>query len=280
MLLTMMMTGVRWVVVSTTPCDINGPRFAWREAGHGAPPLVLLHGLGGSRISWEPQLAALADRARVVAWDAPGYGAAPSLPGAVTFAALADAVVSLADELGADAFHLAGISFGGMIAQHLAIRHPARVLSLTLLATSPKFGLDGTSPDEWRAARLAPLDAGHEPVEFADRVLAGIAGPHITATARAGQRAAMARVTGDALRRSIDCLVTHDTRHLLGTIDVPTRVLVGALDEETPPDYSRQLAALIPQAQLDVIDGAGHLLNVEASDAVNAALAEQLAVRS
>ncbi len=264
--------------MSTTPRDIDGPRFAWREAGRGAHPLVLLHGLGGSRISWEPQLGVLAERTRVVAWDAPGYGAAPGLGGVVTFAALADAVVGLADELDADAFHLAGISFGGMIGQHVAIRYPARLLSLTLLATSAKFGLDGTSPHEWRAARLAPLDAGQEPTDFAERVLAGLAGPHITANALAGQRAAMARVAGSALRRSIDCLVTHDTRHLLGTIDVPTRVLVGALDEETPPDYARQLAALIPRARLDVVDGAGHLLNVEAPDAVNATLAEQLTV--
>ena len=150
------------------------------------------------------------------------------------------------------------------------------MLSLTLLATSPAFGLDGTKPDEWRAARLAPLDAGLEPADFADDVLGAIAGPHISAEAMAGQRAAMARVSGAALRRSIDCLVTHDSRALLPTIDAPTMCAVGELDEETPVAYAFALADLIPHARLVVIPQAGHLLNVEAPDAVNRLLHEHV----
>ena len=255
--------------------DVNGERFAWREAGSGTV-LALLHGLGGSRLSWEAQLAGLADRHRVVAWDMPGYGASRPLDGAVTFTALADAVIDFLDAIGAPTAHLAGISFGGMIAQYVAARHPSRVLSLSLLSTSPAFGLDGTKPDEWRAARLAPLDAGREPVDFADDVLAAIAGPHISAAAMAGQRAAMARVTGSALRASIDCLVTHDSTALLPTIAAPTVCMVGDLDDETPVAYGFTLADLIPNARLTVIPMAGHLLNVEAPDAVNRLLAEQM----
>jgi 3-oxoadipate enol-lactonase len=255
--------------------DVNGARFAWREAGAG-PVLALLHGLGGSRLSWEPQLAGLADRHRVVAWDMPGYGASRPLDGAVTFAALADAVIDFLDTIGAEAAHLAGISFGGMIAQYVAARHPSRVLSLSLLSTSPAFGLDGTKPDEWRAARLAPLDAGREPAEFAGDVLAAIAGPHISAAAMAGQQAAMARVAGSALRASIECLVTHDSTALLPMIAAPTLCMVGDLDEETPVAYGFALADLIPNARLTVIPMAGHLLNVEAPDAVNRLLEEQM----
>ena len=259
----------------STASDVDGQRFAWREAGAG-PVLVLLHGLGGSRLSWEPQLAGLADGHRVVAWDMPGYGASRPLDGAVTFTALADAVIDFLDAVGAPAAHLAGISFGGMIAQYVAARHPSRVLSLTLLSTSPAFGLDGTKPDEWRAARLAPLDAGREPVDFADDVLTAIAGPHISAAALAGQRAAMARVGGSALRASIECLVTHDSTALLPTIAAPTVCMVGDLDEETPVAYGFALADLIPNARLTVVPMAGHLLNVEAPDAVNRLLEEQM----
>ena len=259
----------------STASDVDGQRFAWREAGAG-PVLVLLHGLGGSRLSWEPQLAGLADGHRVVAWDMPGYGASRPLDGAVTFTALADAVIDFLDAIGAPAAHLAGISFGGMIAQYVAARHPSRVLSLTLLSTSPAFGLDGTKPDEWRAARLAPLDAGREPVDFADDVLTAIAGPHISAAALAGQRAAMARVGGSALRASIECLVTHDSTALLPTIAAPTVCMVGDLDEETPVAYGFALADLIPNARLTVVPMAGHLLNVEAPDAVNRLLEEQM----
>jgi len=256
--------------------DVDGPQFAWREQGEG-PLVMLLHGLGGSRLSWEPQLAALSGGHRVVAWDLPGYGASAPLPPPATFAALAQAAADLVAELGDTSAHVVGISMGGMIAQYLAAWHPQRVDSLTLLSTSPAFGLDGTAPDDWRAARLAPLDAGMEPSEFAHRVLRSIAGPHIADDALAQQRAAMSRISAAALRTSIDCLVTHDSRSLLPAVTAPTLCLVGELDEETPPSYSRQLVDLLPNGALRVIAGAGHLLNAEAPDTVNELIAAHIA---
>ena len=237
---------------------------------------MLLHGLSGSCLSWEPQLTDLADEWRVVAWDQPGYGASAPLDAPPTFGALADAVVELLDDLGAEQAHLVGLSFGGMVAQYTALAHPERLVSLSLLSTSPAFGLDGTTPEEWRAARLAPLDAGEEPADFAHEVLTAIAGPDISAAALAGQIAAMERVSGDALRGSIDCLVTHDTRADLGRIATPTLVVVGELDEETPVSYAGALADPIPTATLEVIPGAGHLVNVEAPAAVDSLLRAHL----
>ncbi|MGD9995812.1 MAG: alpha/beta fold hydrolase [Ilumatobacteraceae bacterium] len=261
----------------SAPRDVNGARFAWRENGAGDDPILLLHGLGGSRISWEPQLDGLSLAHRVVAWDLPGYGASPPLEGPMSFDALADAVAGIVSELGAERVHLVGISFGGMIAQYAAARHPAMVRSLTLLSTSPKFGLDGTRPDEWRAARLAPLDEGLEPADIAERVLRALAGPGITPDALAGQIAAMARISSGALRRSIDCLVDHDSRTVLPTVTAPTLCLVGELDDETPPAYAMAVADLVTGARLSVIEGAGHLLNVEAPEAVNDAILQHVA---
>lgn len=259
--------------------DATWGQFAWREvspAGH-ATTIVLLHGLGGSRLSWEPQLTGLSQHHRVVAWDLPGYGESAPLDGPMTFTALADAVADLVELLREPSVHLVGISFGGMIAQYAAARHPSIVDSLTLLATSPKFGLDGTSPARWRAARLAPLDEGLEPADFAQRVLSSLAGPHISAAAMAEQIAAMSRITGAALRRSIDCLITHDSHAVLPTITAPTLCLVGELDGETPPSYAMAVADLVPGARLSIIEGAGHLLNVEAADAVNDAILDHIA---
>jgi pimeloyl-ACP methyl ester carboxylesterase len=260
----------------SAPTDAQDDGFAWREAGRG-DLVVLLHGLGGSRISWEPQLSALGDRRRVVAWDLPGYGASAPLPDdPLTFRALAAAAVDFITLLGADRAHVVGISMGGMIAQYLAAWHPTRVRSLTLLSSSPAFGLDGTDPDQWREARLAPLDRGEEPADFSDRVLHALAGPHITTDAFDQQRAAMARIGGTALRRSIACLVTHDTRPLLATITAPTLVLVGDLDDETPVAYSQFLADHIATARLRIVPGAGHLLNAEAPDVVNELIRQHL----
>jgi 3-oxoadipate enol-lactonase len=266
------------------PTDIRGQRFAWREAGlhidsegQRRPVVVLLHGLGGSRISWESQLLDFRDRFRVVAWDLPGYGDSPDLNEPMTFEALANAVVNFIDEIGTDSAHLVGISFGGMIAQYVASQHPARIRSLTLLSTSPKFGLDGTDPDAWRAARLAALDVGQQPSDFAEPVLRSLAGPNIGEHAFNEQKRAMGRITAIALRRSIDCLVTHDSRDLLAMITAPTLCLVGEFDRETPISYSQAIVDAISGARLRVITNAGHLLNAEAPDAVNDAIGEHIA---
>jgi 3-oxoadipate enol-lactonase len=255
--------------------DVDGERFAWREVGNG-DLVVMLHGLGGSRISWEPQLANLGRDYRVAAWDLPGYGASAPLPGTTTFAALAQAAADWIAVLGGGPAHVVGISMGAMIAQYVAAQHPQCVRSLALLATSPAFGLNGTPPDQWRAARLAPLDAGQQPADFADGVLRGIAGPQIEPAALTGQVLAMARISGEALRRSIDCLVTHDARQLLAGIAAPTLVLVGEHDRETPPAYAQYLNEHIPHCWLRVVPGVGHLLNVEAPAEVNNAVRRHL----
>jgi pimeloyl-ACP methyl ester carboxylesterase len=246
---------------------------AWREAGEASLPVALfLHGLGGSRVAWEPQLSALSNDRRCVAWDAPGYGASAPGPDPLTFDALADAAAGLLSRLAVDRADIVGMSFGGMIAQYLALTHPERVRTLALISTSPKFGLDGTQPDEWRAARLAPLDAGVEPKDMARDVLTSLATPDAEPAAVDQAVRAMERVPAAGLRAAIDCLVTHDTRPRLKDIHVPTLVLVGERDAETPVAYASALADGIPEARLTLISGAGHLLNVEAPDDVNAAL--------
>lgn len=252
--------------------DVEGGTIAWRESGAG-DAVVFLHGLGGSRTAWDVQLQDLSSAYRCVAWDAPGYGASPPLPGSWTFPRLVEAVVGLLDALDEPTAHLVGLSLGGMIAQHVAVAFPGRVRSLTLISSSPAFGLDGeTTPEEWRRARLGPLDDGLEPAAFAERVIAAIAGPEIEPGAFAEQCAAMARIPGAALRQAIDCLVTHDVRAMLPSVTAPTLVLVGALDEETPPSYARTIAELVPGARLVVVPEAGHLLPAEAPSSVNAHL--------
>jgi 3-oxoadipate enol-lactonase len=255
--------------------DVDSRPVAWREAGRGEV-VVFLHGLGGSRTAWDPQLAVLADRWRCVAWDQPGYGASPPPDGPFTFAALADAAVRLLDALDVERAPLVGLSFGGMVALHAALDHPDRVAGLALLDTSPAFGGDGTDPDAWRAARLAPLDAGETPADMAAAVLTSVGGRALTGAALDTAVAAMARIPSDGLRAAIGCLPDHDVRQRLADITVPTLVLVGELDEETPPAYSRALADGIPGAGLEIVADAGHLSNLEQPEAVNRLLSRFL----
>ena len=240
---------------------------AWRESGSG-PLALFLHGLGGSRTSWDAQLAELGALRRCVAWDMPGYGASAGSPAG--FDALADAaaqlIVKLTDGAGAD---VVGLSMGGMVAQHLVLRHPRLVRSLVLLDTSPAFGLDGTSSEDWLRQRLAPLAEGQSPAQMAPRVLASIVGPATTDAQLADAVAAMSRIGAEALAAACRTLVTHDTRAGLGAVSCPTLVAVGEHDEETPASYARALHEAIPGSRLAVVAGAGHLANIEAPEAVN-----------
>ena len=261
--------------------DHNNSPTAWRQAGAGSVALFL-HGLGGSRTSWRPQFESLATTRRLVAWDAPGYGRSSpiSQPSFEEFAARA---VALIDLISVEApVDLVGMSFGGMIAQYVAALHPRRVRTLTLLSTSPKFGLDGTDPIDWQNARLNGLRESGSPAAAAPSILAHLTGPtgaHVVPEAVA----AMARIPMAGLITAIETIITHDTRDLLPTILAPTLVLVGEQDTETPSAYGQAIVDLMTgydpyhqprRAELRIIDGAGHLLNLEAPEHVNAAINE------
>lgn len=256
--------------------DVDAAPVAWREAGTGAP-VAFLHGLGGSRTAWEPQLDGLADSWRCLAWDLPGYGASRPLP-TTTFSALADACAAWLTAADARPAHLVGLSMGGMVALHTALHHPDAVRSLVLVDSSPAFGLDGvTTAEAWIEGRLAPLRAGATPADIAPSVMRAITAPGTPDDVIAAAAAPMARISAAALEAAVRCLPTHDLRAHLHLITVPTLVIVGELDAETPPCYSEHLAAHIPGARLVVVPGAGHLSNLERPDIVNRLVAEHLA---
>ena len=154
--------------------DVDAVPVAWRELGEGET-VLFLHGLGMTRTGWDAVMQPLAEDYRCVAWDMPGYGVSESLEH-FSLEAAADAAAGQIAELGGAA-HVVGMSMGGMVALQLALRHPDVVRSLVLVDTSPAFGLDGTDPDEWQAARLAPLLAGAQIEDFAEPVLRGVMAP-------------------------------------------------------------------------------------------------------
>jgi pimeloyl-ACP methyl ester carboxylesterase len=246
--------------------------MAWRSSGSAdAPPAVFIHGLGGNRFSWEPQLSALADVRQCLACDLPGYGKSAGLPG--TLPELAALAADWIESLGRGPADVVGLSFGGMVAQHLALNHPGAVRTLALLDTSPAFGFDGvTTPEEWLATRVSPApdaSAADNRGPDTDRVIAGIVGPDCPAAVRDAAAAIMREVPPATLAASCRALVGHDTRGLLHQVTAPTLVMVGAADNETPESYARAIAARIPGARLVVVPGAGHLVNVEAPEVVN-----------
>lgn len=249
------------------PVSAGGIDYA--VAGSGDRLILCLQGIGGGSGSFADQMEPLSRHGRVVAWNMPGYGGSAPLPG-VTFGRLSDAVIALADDLGAERIDLVGQSIGGMIALETAIRAPARVRSLTLIATTPAFGgRDPAFADAFLKARLAPLDAGQTMPELARAFVPEITGPIADARAVSEATVTMAAVPADTYRAIIACLVTFNRRDDLGAVTMPSLVIAGSHDRNAPERTMKKMATALPDARFHVIEGAGHLVNSEAPAATN-----------
>lgn len=242
----------------------------YRIAGKGERLILCLHGIGGGAASFADQMAPLSRHGRIAAWNMPGYGGSAPLD-EVTFATLSDAVLRLADDLGAETIDLVGQSIGGMIALETAIRAAERVRTLTLIATTPAFGgRDPSFAEAFLAARLAPLDAGQTMAELAQAFVPQITGPAADARAIAEATATMAAVPPETYRAIIACLVTFNRRDDLARVTAPALVIAGGEDRNAPARTMEKMAAALPDARFHLIDGAGHLVNSEAPRQTNA----------
>jgi len=248
--------------------------IAFQIAGDEGLPLVFLHGLGGDAEQWRPQLDSFAEHYRAIAWDMPGYGdSAPAE--AMTFTSLADAVLTLLDRLSIERAHLVGHSMGGMIAQTFAHLHADRLRSLTLVATSSAFGKNaaGEVDDAWRQKfieqRLGPLDRGASLAELAPKVVKGLIGDQPDAEGLEQAIMSMAAVPENGYRAAVSCLAEFDGEADLANIRTPTLLIAGEKDPVAPPKIMAKMAEAIPGSNLEILAGAGHLLNLEKPSAFN-----------
>ena len=232
-------------------------------------PLLLVHGLGGDRITWKPVLDGLAHDFDVIAVDLPGFGASPALPSDVrpTPRALAEVLAGLLDELGIDSAHVAGNSLGGYLALRLAARGRAR----TVVALAPAGG--------WAAGDdgyLETLDhfTGLQPA--IER-----AAPHaeqLMATPEGRRRAAafMAeswehippellahQIRGAAACAGLRALDAHARRHGwpldAEQVRCPVRIVWGTADRILPwPRAAERYRATFPRADWVELEGVGH----------------------
>lgn len=238
------------------------------EAGAG-PAAIALHGIGGDASSFAPQMGALP--VRLIAWSMPGYRG--SLPGRLTFPALSEALERLMDGLGLESAHLIGHSIGGMVAQDFALRHPARARSLALIGTTPAFGgRDPAFAEAFLTARLAPLEAGMTMAEMARAAAPEVCGPGAPAAVLAAVARPMAAVPEPVWRDILRCLTTFDRRAETGRLSMPACLIAGSEDRNAPAKTMEKMAAAMPDAAYHLIEGAGHMINLEAPERVNAIL--------
>jgi 3-oxoadipate enol-lactonase len=231
--------------------------------------VLFISGTGGDlRTKPGPFDSPLARRCTLAAYDQRGLGQSDKPEGPYTMADYADDAAGLLDVLGWDQAGVLGVSFGGMVAQELAIRHPQRVHRLVLACTSP--GGDAPSyplheledlPDDVRSPRLLELaDTRCDEAWQAEH-------PDEVAAVLAYRRQAEERSRSDpgaaaGARLQLQARAGHDCGDRLHAITCPTLVCGGRYDGIAPPENSEALAARIPGAELELYEG-GHLFLIQ-----------------
>lgn len=234
--------------------------------------LLFLHGIGGNARNWAAQLEHFAPRYKAAAWDARGYG---ETGGAVAhFEQFADDAAAVIAALGSPA-HVVGLSMGGRIALDLVKRHPRHVRSLTLASTSAGSA-ETAAPEKvaaFLALRLKPLvEEGLTPADIAERIVSGIEGPDISPEAREALLDSHRRLHKEGYIAAMRAVTAFTDFPDFAVIAVPTLVLTASDDRVAPPAHARLMAERIPGARLVEIAGSGHISNIEAPAAYNAAL--------
>jgi 3-oxoadipate enol-lactonase len=229
--------------------------------------LLLIHAFPVDASMWEPQIDAMGDD--VMAPNLPGFGGTAAADGVMTMDAAADFVAGELDRAGIDRAVVCGLSMGGYVAFSLWRRHRDRIAGLALADTRAEPD-DEAGRDRRRGVAEKARSGGSEAIaEEPPPLLSEGADPALWNRVKDMIR----RQPGEAIAAaSLGMAERPDSRPILGDIDVPTTVIVGSADTLTPSPMSESMARAVPRAELAVLDGAGHLSNLEAPDAFTAAL--------
>lgn len=246
--------------------EANGVLLNVEQKGAGAPALVFLHYWGGSSRTWRRVIEALAPEFRTVAIDQRGWGRSEAPATGYALADMANDVEGVIEALDLERYILIGHSMGGKVSQLMASRHPRGLAGLALIAPSPPSPLN--LPLEVRQGMVRAYDTRASIIATVEQVLApkGLTPEDletVIADSLAGASAAKKAWPLFASQEDIAAAVVG--------IDIPTLVVSGEGDRVDPPHVlRRELLPRLPQAQLHVLPGVGHLLPYEAPDDVAA----------
>jgi pimeloyl-ACP methyl ester carboxylesterase len=246
--------------------DAAGSELYYERSGSGEP-LLLAQGFTATHLSWgRPFLSQLEESFECIVFDNRGMGNSGRAKTPFTIADLAADVLGLLDALEIERAHLLGFSMGSMVGQEIAISHPERLRTLTL------FAAYCGGPD---STRMAPEDLEILGAAFAsgdrDRIRRMLWEVNLSAgfredDSRFADFDAMASAlpaSRQVIFEQIQAMAGHDTSARLGQVSTPTLIVHGAEDKLIPVANGRQVAALIPDARLELLEGVGHLLSWE-----------------
>jgi 3-oxoadipate enol-lactonase len=254
--------------------EANGITIRYQVEGSG-PWVTLSHSLTCDLTMWDALAVALAPTFTVLRYDTRGHGQSTAPEGSYSFDQLVGDAIGLLDALNIERTHFVGLSMGGMIGQHLALAHPARLNKLVIANSTSRIPPEaGPLWDERIAIARSQGCAG---------VVEGTLGRWFTPGFRSAQpleAARIAKLIADTPAAGyIGCagaIRALDITAQIGAIRAPTLVIAGADDPGTPPAMSETIAAAIPGARLEIIPSASHLSCIEQALTFNRLVAEFL----
>lgn len=247
--------------------SLNGHALYYEITGSGSEPLILFNGITMSTAAWTLMLPLLEAHYQLIRFDFIGQGQSDK-PNCECYTLIeqADIAAALLTQCGIERVHLVGLSYGGIVAQHFAHRHPHRLKTLFLASTLAwSDHANRTISDSWVTAdKVGGLDlrlAISLPWLYSSHYLALLDERRL-----AELKTFASFVNWPTVIRLINGIKYHDARTWLNEIITPTQVIVGNEDRLTPLYQSELLASSIPHATLEVLPNAGHVLHIEAPD--------------
>ena len=258
--------------------DINGFQFAYEAHGNESGiPIVFIHGFPFNRSTWDSQIAILPKDYYAISYDVRGYGQSIPANGPFSIEFFVDDLIALLDHLKISRTIVCGLSMGGYIALRAYERSPERIAGLILCSTKSE-----PDTDAGKIARAASVKFlrknginayANESVKslFASKSLE----QNIAAVTKVKE--IICSANPDNICNTLIALAARtDTTGILPGIKVRTLIICGAEDKMTTVEVMTKMNNAIRDAELKIIEGAGHLTNLENPDAFNSILLEFL----
>lgn len=260
----------------------NGKRIFYREAGEGCG-VLFGHSYLWDREMWTPQVEVLKANYHCIVPDLWGHGDSDPLDyDDISIEQLAEDYLEFAQKLGLKQFAMVGLSVGGMWGTHLALNHPEAIKALVVMDSYV-----GTEPEETRLRYFGMLDMieqlGTIPPALADQIAPLFFSPvttehcpEIVSRFRDSLLAVPAEAIPTIIKLGRAIFGRNDILDSLSQLQVPTLFITGRDDIPRPPHEAEEMAAATPGSQLQLIDQAGHIANVEQPEKVTGLLSNFL----